>query len=220
MKDKCKNCKKCNGKGGDFPSDGSPFDECRTCRGTGVENKDNTCPECKGKKGYWWTWDESGDHAYWEECEVCDGTGVKKEKCDKKCPECNGQGGLNWEVGDHVNWDYCDKCGGTGEINEDVEPANSVKDTRSIYKRAVDLWGQPTQIDMAIEECAELIKQLSKIDRRVNGSDEYKVAEEVADVEIMMEQLRYIIGADKVDVVKRRKLERLLNLIKYGEGTA
>ena len=178
MKDKCKNCKKCNGKGGDFPSDGSPFDECRTCRGTGVNSGSNVCPACRG------------------------------------------QGGFNWEDGDHVHWDYCDECGGTGEINEDVEPANSVKNTRSIYKRAVDLWGQPTQINMAIDECAELIKQLSKIDRRVNGSDEYKVAEEVADVEIMMEQLRYIIGADKVDVVKRRKLERLLNLIKYGEGTA
>lgn len=139
----------------------------------------------------------------------------------KKCDRCLGLGGIQWQDGDHTHWEYCDACNGTGEVEDNASGVNQrYSNKQSIYKRAVDLWGQPAQINMAIEECAELIKELVKLGRYKNGSDEYEVAEEIADVEIMLEQLRYIFGEDKVVAAKKRKLERLLKLVQYGEGTA
>lgn len=93
-------------------------------------------------------------------------------------------------------------------------------DEQEIYRKAVETFGIEPQIDMCIEECAELIQALNKakrcgiIDSRAVAS----VCEEVADVEIMLGQMRHIFdtmhglsGFDKhnVTVWKRYKLERL-----------
>lgn len=144
----------------------------------------------------------------------------------KKCDKCQGQGGIDWQDGDHTHWEYCDACGGTGEVEDgkvccgSCSKAGCCDKQSSVYERAVNLWGTPSQLALAVEECSELIKEISKWGRTNNGSDEYKVADEIADVEIMMEQLRYIVGREKVDAAKKRKLERLRRLVGYGEGTA
>jgi hypothetical protein len=39
------------------------------------------------------------------------------------------------------------------------------------------------------------------------------VLEEIADVEIMCEQMRIIFGSDTIDIVKKKKLERLQRLL-------
>jgi NTP pyrophosphatase (non-canonical NTP hydrolase) len=122
-----------------------------------------------------------------------------------KCKKCNGLGGIKWRDGDEATWEYCDECNGTGEITG-CSPGE-------LYKRALDLWGEEAQIKMAIEECAELIVKLAKLGRNKNGSTEADVAEEVADVEIMLSQLRLIFGNDAVELAKKRKLERLLNRV-------
>ena len=54
----------------------------------------------------------------------------------------------------------------------------------------------------AIEECSELIKAICK------GYTE-NIIEETADVMIMCEQLKLIYGAEEVDKVYKKKLERL-----------
>lgn len=79
--------------------------------------------------------------------------------------------------------------------------------SEELYKRAMDEWGAHLQVDKATEECAELIQALA---RWQLGHDNFEdVAEELADVEIMCEQLRLEFGEDRIDGHKQRKLDRL-----------
>jgi len=84
----------------------------------------------------------------------------------------------------------------------------------NIYKQASDKWGTKAQIIVAIEEMSELIQALTKHLRTDLVTD--NLAEEIADVEIMIEQLRTIfVGInDKIDETKAYKLERLERKIK------
>lgn len=74
-----------------------------------------------------------------------------------------------------------------------------------------------------MEEASELIKAVSKvlrngIDPSFSGSDEIRnLAEEAADMEIMLTQVRYMIGDKEVDKEKRRKLKRLETMVELGE---
>lgn len=79
---------------------------------------------------------------------------------------------------------------------------------KKLYARVTDKWGDCAQVTKAIEELSELIKELCK--DQIDCGDLDNIAEEVADVEIMCEQLRYIYDLDKsVDFWKKYKLERL-----------
>jgi len=82
-----------------------------------------------------------------------------------------------------------------------------------IYKSTIDLWGEAFQRLMVIEECAELISALCKQFRgRVDNST---VLEEAVDVQIMINQLRYILNDnDKWNKQMRYKLDRLESMIK------
>ena len=66
------------------------------------------------------------------------------------------------------------------------------KETRmnkeKIYKKAIGKYGVAAQLDMVIEEMSELTKEICKIKR---GKGNYmNLVEEIADVEIMLEQLK------------------------------
>lgn len=77
-----------------------------------------------------------------------------------------------------------------------------------LYQLVIDKWGSKAQLTVAIEELSELIKEICKIKRGMG--DMTNLAEEVADVEIMCEQLRYIFDIDStVDTWKESKLTRL-----------
>jgi len=82
-----------------------------------------------------------------------------------------------------------------------------------IYKSAVDLWGEALQHLMLIEECAELISSLCKQFRgRVDSS---KVIEEAVDVQLMINQLKYMLNDnDEWNKQMRYKLDRLESIIK------
>lgn len=86
---------------------------------------------------------------------------------------------------------------------------------KEILTKAVDTWGVTAQITMVYEEMAELQKELCKNFRGKENVDE--IAEEVADVEIMLEQLKIIFNIDDlVEEERKRKLERLeQRLVKY-----
>lgn len=78
---------------------------------------------------------------------------------------------------------------------------------QELYQQALDTWGEGSQYGMAQEECGELI---SAINRHFRGdADSDDVAAEVADVEIMCEQLRILIGDQRVEQHKTEKLDRL-----------
>lgn len=82
-----------------------------------------------------------------------------------------------------------------------------------LYLQAKDKWGVNVQLDVAIEELSELIKEICKVKRGMGTI--HNLSEEVADVEIMCEQLRFIFDIDfVVDTWKESKLTRLANRLK------
>lgn len=87
-----------------------------------------------------------------------------------------------------------------------------------LYKKALKFWGEKSQFNLMIEECAELIKEISKIDRKSNGSNYLKIANELIDVEIMIKQLKIILSFHNINnldlsKIKEHKLKRLNELI-------
>ena len=86
------------------------------------------------------------------------------------------------------------------------------EERKEIYEKALKTWGTPAQIMMALEEMSELTKELCKHFRgRPNGAE---IIDEVADVTIMMEQLRLILGineavCEQMDVKMLRLKKRL-----------
>jgi NTP pyrophosphatase (non-canonical NTP hydrolase) len=82
-----------------------------------------------------------------------------------------------------------------------------------LYQMVIDKWGVDAQLTVVIEELSELAKEVCKIKRGMGTL--VNIAEEVADVEIMCEQLRYIYDIDSVvDEWKQSKLTRLANRLK------
>lgn len=81
-------------------------------------------------------------------------------------------------------------------------------DESAVLQRALDTYGSLPQIVMVFEEMSELQKELCKY-LRGRGSFEH-IAEEIADVEIMLEQMKMLFCcADDVRDWRRRKVERL-----------
>lgn len=77
-------------------------------------------------------------------------------------------------------------------------------------KSAIKKFGIQNQQDMVIEECAELIQAINKYRRKGNGEGLSNLCEEIADVEIMLAQLRIMLNADEViDGIKQSKIKRL-----------
>jgi NTP pyrophosphatase (non-canonical NTP hydrolase) len=79
---------------------------------------------------------------------------------------------------------------------------------QALYQAAIDKWGQAAQVLMAMEECGELVAALPQYffrDRIARDA----LASEIADVEIMIGQLRLMVGDSLVDLAKVEKLMRL-----------
>jgi translation initiation factor 1 (eIF-1/SUI1) len=96
-----------------------------------------------------------------------------------------------------------------------------------IYKLAMAKWGKQLQIIVGMEETAELTQALSKYLRLLNVSEQQEghegklvkavdsIAEEISDVEIMLEQLKDMFEcSNKVSEYKREKLLRLRERVK------
>lgn len=85
-----------------------------------------------------------------------------------------------------------------------------------LYKATIELWGGTFQRLMVIEECAELISSLCKQFRgRVDSS---KVLEEAVDVQLMINQLRFILNDNEAwNKQMRYKLDRLESRVKGEE---
>lgn len=76
-----------------------------------------------------------------------------------------------------------------------------------------DNYGKEKQVDIAIEECSELIKALLK-DRRGKATID-DIVDEIADVQIMPYQLEYLFKCENaVNERVRAKIARQLSRIK------
>ena len=97
----------------------------------------------------------------------------------------------------------------------------TTEERRALLDRAITTYGAPAQKDMAVEEMAELTKALCKVKRATPGATTAAIAnviEEIADVQIMLAQLR-LIFARNTDEVEEDKLRRLLGrLNSYAES--
>ena len=89
---------------------------------------------------------------------------------------------------------------------------------QEIYQKAIDKWGLEKQALKAVEEMAELIQALVKDNFHKPASQEIceNIHEEIADVEIMLAQLRLIYPSDLIDKQKHFKLKRLQETIEKG----
>ena len=82
-----------------------------------------------------------------------------------------------------------------------------------IYQQAIAKFGKDAQLKMAIEEMAELTQAICKSFRESNNHE--NIVEEIADVEIMLAQLKIIseIDESKVETWKGLKLFKLYNVL-------
>lgn len=84
---------------------------------------------------------------------------------------------------------------------------------KEIVKCAVEKWGKQAQLLMVLEEMAELQKEILKhLNRGKDNIDE--IIDETADVEIMLEQLKYIFDieqavADRIPIKLQKVKARL-----------
>lgn len=75
-----------------------------------------------------------------------------------------------------------------------------------ILTTAIRTYGEPAQERQAVEECSELIQAICHKHR----GRKHNIAEEIADVEIMLEQLKIInCCRNEVKAIRQFKIERL-----------
>lgn len=86
----------------------------------------------------------------------------------------------------------------------------------AICQLAVNVYGKTSQCTVCMEEMAERTKELTKeLSKNLRGQDNAAhIAEEIADVEIMLEQLKLMFSIrDEVTQQRTVKLQRLDNRI-------
>jgi len=93
------------------------------------------------------------------------------------------------------------------------------REKNKLFKESLEKYGNEMQYLLLMEECAELSKECSKYIRGLinDKSNPTAVAEEIADVENMIEQLKWMLGdvwKVFIDLKKDEKLERLKTRLK------
>lgn len=89
---------------------------------------------------------------------------------------------------------------------------------KELYYKALIKWGVSSQIMVVFEELGELMQAIAKYTRlpiQNKGKTRLGIIEEIADVEIMLEQLKEIFDCySSVAVIKENKLKRLERRLK------
>jgi NTP pyrophosphatase (non-canonical NTP hydrolase) len=82
------------------------------------------------------------------------------------------------------------------------------------FRQAVKQWGEVPQLEMAVEEMSELTVEIMHLIRSRIKRDDDHLAEEIADVELCIEQLKDILDNwIGVEDWKNRKMLRLKKLL-------
>lgn len=92
----------------------------------------------------------------------------------------------------------------------------TLEERQQAYQKFIDNWGVTQQLVMVLEECSELQKEITKYIRG-NGNLS-NLEEEIADVEIMLEQLKYIFNLTSIDVMKQIKIARAMRTLERDNG--
>lgn len=81
----------------------------------------------------------------------------------------------------------------------------------------IDHYGTKKQQDIAIEELAELQKAIIKYRREPSDKTKEAVVEEIADVQVMLEQLKMIFSCrSKTDEIMDAKIDRQIKRVMDG----
>ena len=84
---------------------------------------------------------------------------------------------------------------------------------KELLEKAIDTYGIEEQLLQTVEECAELIQAINKWrrskDRESTKDAVEHLAEETADVIIMLEQIKIMVGEPKIKWFIDFKLQRL-----------
>lgn len=99
-------------------------------------------------------------------------------------------------------------------LERSANAGKMVPDDERIMQQAIETYGVQAQCDVAIEEMAELTKAIVKIRRVADDYEKTQAAldnllEEIADVDIMVEQMKIMWGQKQVEEYRRKKLKRL-----------
>lgn len=90
--------------------------------------------------------------------------------------------------------------------------------------KIAEYYGLSAQLDQTTEECAELIQAINKYKRNTCISTKENILEEIADVEIMLEQIKFLLawgGHSYIDIKTKIwaiKNEKILRQLKRIEG--
>lgn len=111
------------------------------------------------------------------------------------------------------------------DINKKIMPKTYEKINHEFAER----YGIESQLCMLMEECAELIQCANKYKRSISHGGQRtslsrkrayaNLEEEIADVEICIDQIKYLCSIPDSDIneIKHDKIERQLNRIKRGQ---
>lgn len=93
----------------------------------------------------------------------------------------------------------------------------SPKGRYAVYRAALDTYGAQAQTIIAMEEMAELTKELSKNLGGANNTAQ--IAEEIADVRIMLDQMAPLHGCEGLAAnYKTAKIDRLAERLAEARG--
>lgn len=78
------------------------------------------------------------------------------------------------------------------------------KDIANVYTRALNTWGVDMQIDIFVEEAAEAIQAISHYRR--GRCDLATVCGELSDLQVMLNQMKIVYGAERFDRIFAEKV--------------
>lgn len=84
---------------------------------------------------------------------------------------------------------------------------------QEIFKKAIETYGEREQSAVAMEECGELIRAVNKMHRDPSVKHHNELIGEIADVLIMIEQLKIIYDLSPADIERMRAL-KITRLVK------
>ena len=122
------------------------------------------------------------------------------------CPRCSA-------LYEQVEPGCCAACGWAPGAQVSTPPPLDIGPPPEMTKEqildgCIEKWGADAQINQAVEELAELIVALNHERRRRHGATE-KCEEEIADVSLMLDQLKRIFSSDRIREHESKKLKRL-----------
>lgn len=79
---------------------------------------------------------------------------------------------------------------------------------QSDLKQIADHYGLRTQMRQLVEEMAELTQVICKSERYDLETVRDHLVEEVADVSIVLEQVEYLLGDNRIEQIRKEKVDR------------